>query len=516
MYEYMNKYLNSLILIFLLIAGPIPCHSKDGWRFWSVTDGLAASRSEDLAVAPNGRIWANHGTLFYMSTIDGFECRSISNPWARYLHVEAGLTDDVWTVNSSNILHYKNGVWHEYPFTNAREIVSFIPYQDNRVLFALQDRLIDFDSGSQSATPIFTSDDIQLGPFQDTIRTPDGIVWVSCDYGLLKLEQNIDGFSRGFRWKTYKYHPLNVTSFRILNFTPDNNLIGLADSETQWKNVIVSFDTRKKQFVRILDWNDRLTEAWQDSEGYVWFHDSFNLFKIVAGEVENVEQEGVLVGEIFDVEVDEHGMFSLATSEGVARYIPAIWNVPAEVQHINTWVHAIREDHQGRIWFLSDQKLICFDNQTWHLFPLPEDYSAHRHETEDLCILPDNRLVFNTGNHSEFMVFDPEKKSFDFIHHPDNIGIRIIAPRQDGTVWVRMKESGSPYYLGIFDGTDFQPWLTNEGKKLRLGRVRCVYESSCGDIWIGSLTSLGRVHEGVYTEMEPVPDSPGISTLYIH
>ena len=42
------------------------------WRYWTAADGLPETFTGALTATPDGRIWARHGAVSWMSLLDGY------------------------------------------------------------------------------------------------------------------------------------------------------------------------------------------------------------------------------------------------------------------------------------------------------------------------------------------------------------------------------------------------------------------------------------------------------------
>jgi len=181
-------------------------------------------------------------------------------------------------------------------------------------------------------------------------------------------------------------------------------------------------------------------------------------------------------------------------------------------------------DSSGRIWWISEHHLQCFENSRFREFPLPEALSFHSGQkdiqfTEDgsgvLWVAASNAGLFSMKNgvwkHFEAPLALPEipkaaytdglgRAWFGYqggkIIVIDNASIHLISPRgsleniaaingRGQHIWV-----GGDFGLAFFDGSDFRQVTTVDASAL--GRVWGIEEARDGGLWLGH--SRGVIH----------------------
>ncbi|MDP8245307.1 MAG: hypothetical protein P9L94_14580 [Candidatus Hinthialibacter antarcticus] len=506
-------------ILCLCIAMLVPnvgyCDDDAYWRYWTVTDGLASSRCKTITINDNQSVWIGNGLHHYMSGYDGFNIDRFINPMISTIPIAAGVQDDLWMKSFDGLKHYENGSWEDHSIHQFSQAIDFAPYDDMKLLILTENQLWDYDVVNSQRTFLLEVENTQMGRFLELSKRIQDTIWIGCEAGLIRVDLSNGPQQLQISYNEFKSNLSELLNYHSLNITQSDDVIAVANTILPNFKTIIRFS--QKKFESIYEFDDNIYEAWQDEKQRIWFYNGFNLYRIENNQLHEIEKKGPLVGELYDMEVELDSSFWIASSEGLVRYSPPLWETPDEISHINNWVHAIREDRKQRVWFLSNKDLMCIDEGKWKIFPLPDGYTSHRYETEDLCLFPDGRLVMNTNNFSEFLVFDPQSESFEFIHHPENIGIRIMSPSKDGRIWVRMETPGEPHFwLSLYDGVEFTPYTLASGEPLQLDRVRCVNETSSGDIWIGCLTSVGVIQNGEYREWANEIEFPGVSALYIN
>lgn len=497
------------IIAFVPFAEP---HNSVHWRLWNANDGMVTSRSKDISYSPspNHSLWIMNGMNPYMNLFDGFRFKRIKNPENASRPIQAGFTNDLWMLSSEGLLHYRKNEWADYKIPNMKSVVSFTVISKDEVLLTMEDRIEIFHEPTQRTKLLYQINPKIMGLLSDCARQNEETVWFSCRYGLARLTFVPGRIHETAEWVDY---PVDRTQYRHLkniNVTPEGEVFAISKQGNQLQGAVLGFKDGK--YTALVKRNEAIGEGWRSGDGKLWFHNYDSLFQVISENHVEISKEA---GEVFDAELGPDGTFMLATSEGIIRYTPSTWDTPTPMSHLHTWVHAIREDEQGRLWFLSKDTLILYENETWKSYPFPRGYISHRFETEDLCFLLNGHLIFNTDFYSEFMIFDPEREEFSFLQHPDGLGIRIIAPKKDGTIWVRLQEKTKDFYqLATFDGESFQPYQI-DGEPVEVDRIRSILEASNGDIWIGCLSSVWLIRNGKYKQITRSDGFMGDCGLFI-
>ncbi len=194
--------------------------------------------------------------------------------------------------------------------------------------------------------------------------------------------------------------------------------------------------------------------------------------------------------------------FWLGTTEGVARYSPAMWRTPRGLQWADAAISAITGDKLGRIWFLNGPYLVVDDHETWQRFRLPSGARTTM-LIDYIAVLENGDLALRGDSLADIAVFHPGagpgagpgSGGFRTIAHPGGKRIGFLGQRRDGTALVQVFENNnSKWRFEAFDGTRFLP--LNQPEMTSLNDLRTVAEARNGDVWLGAADSLGQIHNG--------------------
>jgi ligand-binding sensor domain-containing protein len=71
--EHLRRTGSGAIFLALILSVPgALSQPKPEWRSWTAADGMPESYIRSIAAGPDGRIWARHGTVDFMSVLDGY------------------------------------------------------------------------------------------------------------------------------------------------------------------------------------------------------------------------------------------------------------------------------------------------------------------------------------------------------------------------------------------------------------------------------------------------------------
>jgi ligand-binding sensor domain-containing protein len=179
--------------------------------------------------------------------------------------------------------------------------------------------------------------------------------------------------------------------------------------------------------------------GWRGPDGLVWIVEGTSMYRLVGGQKRKVDRHGVLSGNIFDVFPEGSRTFWIATSEGVARYSPTLWQSPPGLEDLDATIHAVAEDSGGRLWFAATRWVLEFDGTVWKRYPLPFGLQTQTVYTNSVIPLADGRILVKavrTDRSDAALVFDPSAGRFSELVHPAGRRISLIYPRPAGGVWM--------------------------------------------------------------------------------
>ena len=245
---------------------------------------------------------------------------------------------------------------------------------------------------------------------------------------------------------------------------------------------------------------DRL-KGWRGPENEIWIQNGRKIVELDGAGSSDLGGGLPITGLTTGVVTGPDQNFWLGTTEGVARYSPALWRTPRGLEWADAAVSAIAGDKRGRIWFLNGPFLVVDDHETWQRFRLPSGARSSM-LIDYIAVLENGDLAMRGDSLADIAVFHPARARFrprlrKVPHRRASGGKRIgfLGQRRDGTAWVQVFEKDdSKWRFEVFDGTRFLP--PNQPEMTSLKDLRTVLEAQNGDFWLGAADSLGQIHNG--------------------
>lgn len=522
----------AIIAIYLLTGSPLCGESlRTDWRFFTASDGLAESWCSYITLGPDDKVWVSHGLINEISWLDGWPTEdgkfvhTMPNPGPD-LEVYESRSGQLWSVYSNGIQLFKDGAWVQYPVEEIdnpyepdviiRSLTPFAPGEENELYYLLPNRLMKYNVADKRNEIIIQAAEVGFGKFNDMIPARLGGVWITCDKGIVRYGPVADPAE--FHWRKFSPGFSGLGNFQKPVEGATGELFVVAEQHPgSASNVLLYFNGGHWRILS--DHVGQIEKGWPGLDGSYWVLKQDNSLVHVKNGREDLEKRtGILAATIRDVAVGSNGVFWLTTSHGVARYTPPIWRAPIEVEDIETWVHAIQEDPQGRLWFACADRILLCDNGKWKSYTLPESVKSQPFSTQSFCCLPNGLLLIGTLPYrNNIFAFDPRKESFLEIpyHNPGRAAkendrrIGLLAQYRNGGIIVETRKNQEPsgFSLEIFDGKTFRTVLDQDGN-LELGNPRYVLETESGDLWIAGQSGGGAVltRGGEFKVMELDPE----------
>jgi signal transduction histidine kinase/CheY-like chemotaxis protein/ligand-binding sensor domain-containing protein len=468
------------------------------WRFWGVREGLAETYTNRLSVTPTGTAYARHGAVRTMSVFDGYGVNRVPDPrsrvqpyWPAETRVYSCPGCAPWVISDGELRTFQDGQWVVHPSPPAGgRLVEAVP-TGGRVVVITDSGLQEYAPASRTWHEIEAGRHSAIRPFLHATPSAFGEIWIAGEHGLGRLLVARDGGP--YEWTEIE------TSSRFTHFDfPEPGVRGelfvKGTSRRDGRRAIVRWarDALEEVYTSVED----SLRGWRGPDGAVWILEGASMYRLLGGQKRKVDRRGVLSGNIFDVFSDADRTFWIATSEGVARYTPTLWQPPPGLQDMNAPIHAVAEDSGGRLWFAATRWVLELDGATWKRYPLPPGLETQTVQTRSVILLGDGRILVK-AEHADrsdaALILDPLTGRFTELVHPEGRRIALVYQRPSGGVWVETEVPGSPgFRLEIYDGTGFQT-RAEVGAGWWGANLRCVAEQGNGDLWLGG-TAGGAVY----------------------
>jgi hypothetical protein len=389
--------IGSLLAFLTLLAGAAILHADDRflWRSWGVRDGFTETYS--YALSAEGSAYIRHGAVPSMSVFDGYAVSRILDPrgnshpdWTSTKRVYVDYGGTLWTTSLDALkeCQYQLGKWIvRYRAPAGHRVMAAVP-AGRRVMVLLEDRLREFDPEQERWREIRNEKNSRIGPFLTMCPGSAGEMYITGEHGLAKLLFSPDGGP--FEWLEVNSDRSRLTHFDY-PLPGSGELFAQGISSRDKRHVIVRWSETGMQ--PMYEANEDNLRGWRGGDGSLWIVEGAAIFRLRGGRKYPVERTGVLSGTIFDV-YSEHGKaFWVATSEGITRYTPPLWQQPAGLDEFDLAVHAIAEDRQKRLWISATDCVLELQGDTWTRHALPAGFRTQTVDTDSVVPLADGRVL---------------------------------------------------------------------------------------------------------------------------
>ncbi|MBD3265528.1 hypothetical protein GF373_02565, partial [bacterium] len=488
------------LLWFFAFCQHAPASEQYGlWRFWTEKDGLVESYIRNISLTPENHLWMRHGDVDRLSFFDGYSIQTLPYP-QDIGQIKTSHTGQTWTLNLEGFHEWIDGKWVLHPLKTAaaehetlNTILSFHPIAENELVYLYVDKVKRYSAAAREEITIQSAREGAIGRYIDLIGMRNNSAWILGESGVAHYIYD----KKAPKQEEWEEYPFPSTQWR----QPHGALLGKSG-----ELLFVVENTKSNQFALIqfdgTDWTalyegENIRYGWTDFEDRVWIDDGFSFYVIDQGRKNEIVRQEVLLGRIIDITIEPGGSFWLATNQGLARFSPNLFNTLSSSLKYPNKIHSIMQSRDGSLWFAGGNNLLCFDQASWTMNPLPNDLETNYYHTQALAELPDKRIIFETRDiftdqetGSHFYAYQPSQKTFETISHPQNREIRLIADMTGAGAFV-VSGSYKDYQIDWFDGTDFQLVL-DRGERWEIGAARYPFFSSQGDLWIGGTQGIAR------------------------
>jgi ligand-binding sensor domain-containing protein len=312
----------SLLLTCAVLGQPEPTPQ---WRTYGPADGLSQSALRFVTIAEDGAILAvADGSIFFR--MDGYEVKSWSLPsgTGRVYQSPAG---QLWTMSSQGLWAMTSNTWKLYPVPEIAGAIALCPVRQNAVLCLLPDRLMLFNSDI-SGTRTDSLHDVRqtkLNRFLGMTMGAEDELWITGEKGVARVTGPARAIMAASGWQEF----IPPAGLRLEHFErPEPDARGVtivADCSANGEKMVVHFDG--EQWETWAAEGTRIVFAWRGPRNDYWAASSNALIHFHGNDFTVNERSSSL--EYRDVAVDWRGTFWLATSAGLTRFTPALWEAAA-------------------------------------------------------------------------------------------------------------------------------------------------------------------------------------------
>ncbi len=501
----MSKCLFPTLFGACLLAMAGQAQNALNWRVYKSGDGLPETVTSSVTVGAHGNIWVKHLNADLAGCLDGYEIRTIPSPGPGNNRIYESASGQIWTLAPEGLQQYKDGGWIHYAVPTISEelhrnnlslfhLIPLYPAKQNHVLFLIPDALMEFSGDDpnhvQTAT-LRLANQTGLQRFSSMTAARDGGLWISGGNGLAKLPGPIRNLKPDTEWKEHLLDAqLQIQNLREPTEDDEGGVTALAETADGKRQVAARFDGRTWT-VQTLP-TGKVVRAWREANKTWWAMTTYSLFQWQDGQPEMTVNEEISAHRYFDLAVEPGGIFWLATSDGLFRYAPLLWQGPPGGGNLNSPVNAIAEDREDALWVASGNSLHRFLNNQWQEHPFPPAMSGDFQGPRGLLALTNGAIVVDMGE--RLWQFSPADEKFSQIAAQPGTRLKALGLLKDGTLCLQVLNTAAadqPYQLTVYDGRGFGPF-PYAGPGPELGKeLAFVVASHNGRLWLAGNKGIG-------------------------
>ena len=473
-------------------AGGLAAQDASGWRHFGTQDGLPESYVNSVAADGSGSFWSIHGSSG-MSRMDGYSVET-GFPKLRFPRVLLWMPDGVWAADVGGLDRLRGHAWDFHPLAELKDIDPVAPPRlralpGSRLLIVAHDWVGVYDTARRQMTRVLEAASTGLGAFGDAATAPDGQVLISGGNAVAWCRAGVS--PAAFACQEYGYRQLGLKLFHDPQADGAGGFLVSGVSLEGPGQRLIRFDGHAWR--TLYQGGRTKLRGWPAGDGTFWIEKDGDLFRLRPDGLERVPRQGALLGTIKWAGPDKAGVFLVGTTQGLARYAPALWQTPAGLAGLDGTAIGAIEDRRGRLWLAYTDRLVTIAGGVVRQYPVPAD--ATLSETHLPVLLSGGNLLF-VADRRHLLAFDPESGAFRQIPHPQGRQFVAIGPRPGGTAWVQVSGTDTEsFHLEDFDGWTFRPEVAVRAE-FHVEFVKFIHEDRRGAVWFGAPGGLARYDGG--------------------
>ena len=438
--------------VFVVLARAY-CQQAPSWRVYNTAEGFPASAFRSVSISESGAILASDAASSRLCLFDGYEVKSFLLPegTARAYQSAAG---QIWTVTEQGLWTMKDQAWKLYPLPDlaaepAASQAPLCPIRLNVVLCLLPGRLLECSAEDPAHFRVQTlraASRANIGKFSSISMGLEDELWIGGERGLARVSGPRRSLSAASEWREFT-PPESLHLQHLRHPQPDGNGVTLvADSSDDGQSRVVRFDGEQ--------WRARafgaaqLSFAWRGRDNSDWAASANQLFH---GQGADLAIDSTLSPHRFnDVAVDWRGAFWLATSAGLVRFTPNLWQPAPANTKISAAAQSLAND--GR-WPETSGQITRFDMDPARAALMGSGQSAAR--LKPIGLLRDGRVCYAT---------------------------------------LPARDSNQRNRLQTFDGANFQALPLFVPQAVAAANLSCLLATLSGDLWLGGDFGAAWLH----------------------
>ena len=497
-------------ILCFLSASAVWAQKISTWRAYKVADGLPELAVTSLTTAPQGKLLVRHTDPF-LSSLDGYGVKVQSLNGLKCGKVYEGPSGQLWTVSPGNLVDLRETPPVFYPLRElddkkfssmpALNQITLYPIRQGRVLVLLPELLLDFNLDPREKTRtqiLLESSRSGLGNFNALLPAKDGGVWLVGSKGVSRLDASAKNITVASQWREHLIPPdFHADSLENPHENDDGSLIAVATVQTNTQKIILVFDG--KQWRSHESGTENIRHAWKGQGDSFWAMTPNSLLQWSFDKNGFEEDLEISARRYIDVAVESSGTFWVATSEGIYRHTPSLWENSIANAGLHSQVLRLASDQEGRIYFVSGNSLYVVRGEEQNSFKLDETILRAGQDSQAIYVLKDRSVLLGAGD--KVFQFQPARKTFKLIEDSSHRKLIPLGKMSNGAFGFQRvsgasgSENASPDLL-TFDGALLAPWSLPKPDGSLGPTLSSVFAAQNGDLWLGGQKGVAWLREG--------------------
>ena len=501
-----------LPLCAFLLASTVKCFGQkaSNWRAFKVADRLPESACISVTFSPQGKVLVRHFSAPFVSELDGYVVRTIPSPELGRSRVYQSPGGQLWTVVPEGLQEFRDGDWvlhrvveldGELGAGSSRVIdpVPLWPVRQSVVLLLVSDRLLEYnceDPQHARVKSLRKASDTNLGRFTGMTHSHDDGLWICGTRGLAKVPGPVRNLKSDTSWIEHVLpEGLDVQSLHGLHEDDDGGVSVIAETNTNQHRTVLHFDGQEWTTQTAV--SDKLRQAWRSGDKLRWAMSTEGLFEGDDSRPELAETDEISARAYFDIAMQGGTAFWLATSDGLFRYAPSLWQSPGLTRRLNAPARCFASDPAGGIWFAAGPRLWSVQGDQLRSYPFPT-LPDHSLQCRALFVCGSGAVVMacedaDTPAGDILFVLRPGGRDLSGpVTVPGGTRLRALGLLKDGKICLRIVHEGdgeSTSSFAAYDGNDVEPLALPSPSPTAGTNWYAFFQAQNGEYWLS--TELG-------------------------
>jgi signal transduction histidine kinase len=494
----------------LLAASIAECWSQkaSNWRGYRIADGLLEPACVSVSLGAHGRILVRHPNQPFISHLDGYTVTHIPAPEGGAGHMYESPSGQIWTATHRGLLEFHDGEWVLHPVDMIASRYAASPrrpldlplcaVRQGMVLCLLPDSLIAYqvrDLSHPRTEVLLSADQMHVGPFTALTLARDGTLWIAGSNGLLHASAPARNLRRDTAWQEYPI-PVDrgITGLRSLHEQEDGTFSMFSTVGTEGHYAVVQWERDSERG----SWTlhpvplQGVRFAWLKPNKGMSAVTTHGYFERLGATGDFIETDEISARQFFDAAIEPGGTVWLASSDGLFRYTPPIWQMPVAVRQVSIPIHSLASDRQDRLWFVAGGAMHLLQGDLHREFAVPVLSLRSLHTT------PSGSLLLDGGG--RLFAFDPDSGVFSDLVSGEG-SWRVLGVVREGAVCVSSGVGAKPTALQVYDGGSFRTLAPMPDRDL--GDLLAIFSCQNGDLFLSGEEGTAIYHEQKWRAFVP-------------